>query len=148
MAWLRRLNPAVPRDVLQLLAGLAWSGVGIMLGWWAYGWLRLYPQSSAAIGAILGIGLAVLISIFFSLMARRNVARIASLPRKACFFAFQQWYSYPLVVFMMTLGSLMRHSNLPRLLLAVVYLGIGGGLFLASRHYYIRLAHSFSDPKL
>ncbi|MGD8603948.1 MAG: hypothetical protein PVF49_05165, partial [Anaerolineales bacterium] len=72
---------------------------------------------------------------------------IRELPEKACLFAFQQWYSYPLVIFMVTLGLLLRHSELPRHLLAILYLGIGGGLLLASRHYYLTLAGQGSRIK-
>jgi hypothetical protein len=145
--WIAKLNPAIPRSWLQLLAGLAWSGVGIMLGRWAYSWLQLYSLASAAAAALAAVVLAFLINLFFSVMARRNVDRIAGLPPKACVFAFQQWYSYPLVLFMVTLGSFMRRSELPRILLAVVYLGIGGGLLLASRHYYLHLVDRFSRSR-
>ena len=139
MSWIDALNPAVPRSWLQLLAGLAWSGVGLMLGRLAVNWLLAYPLVNAVLTGISGVLLAFLISIFFSIMARKNVARIRELPEKACLFAFQQWFSYPLVVFMVALGLMLRHSELPRNLLAVLYLGIGGGLLLASRHYYVTL---------
>jgi hypothetical protein len=141
MSWIDALNPAVPRSWLQLLAGLAWSGVGLMLGRLAVNWLLAYPLVNAVVTGISGVLLAFLISIFFTIMARKNVARIQELPEKACLFAFQQWYSYPLVVFMVTLGLLLRRSELPRNLMAVLYLGIGGGLLLASRHYYLFLAN-------
>lgn len=137
MSWIHNLNPAVPRAWLQILAGLAWSAVGLMLGRLAAFWLMAYPLPTAAITGIMGFLLAGLISIFFSIMARKNVSRIQELPDKACIFAFQQWFSYPLVIFMVTLGLLLRHSDLPRNLLAILYIGIGGGLLLASRHYYL-----------
>jgi hypothetical protein len=140
MTWIDKLNPAVPRSWLQIVAGLAWSGVGLMLGRWAAVWLLEYPLSTGALAVGAGLGLAVLISLFFSIMALKNIDRINQLPEKACLFAFQQWYSYPLVLFMVSLGLLLRHSPLPRNLLAILYLGIGGGLLLASRHYYLTLA--------
>jgi hypothetical protein len=147
MSWMQNLNPAVPRSWLQILAGLAWTGVGLMLGRLAANWLIAYPLLTAVVTGFTGLLLAILISIFFSAMAQKNVARIRELPEKACLFAFQQWYSYPLVIFMVTLGLLLRHSELPRHLLAILYLGIGGGLMLASRHYYLTLAGQGSRIK-
>ena len=51
-------------------------------------------------------------------------------------FSFQAWKSYLLVAFMIALGITLRHSALPRPILAGVYLAIGGALFLSSLRYY------------
>lgn len=147
MSWIHALNPAVPRRWLQIVAGLTWTGVGLMLGRWAAVWLPEYSRPTEIITAVVGLGLAALVSVFSSIMARKNITRIEQLPQKACLFAFQQWSSYPLVLFMITLGLLLRHSDLPRNLLAILYLGIGGGLMLASRHYYGTLARQASPIK-
>ena len=56
-----------------------------------------------------------------------------------CFFAFQQWHSYPLVAFMIALGVFLRHSALPKPYLAILYTGLGSSLFLSSFHYYKRM---------
>jgi hypothetical protein len=37
---------------------------------------------------------------------------------------------------MITMGILLRHSSIPKTLLAPMYIGIGGGLIIASLHYY------------
>jgi hypothetical protein len=54
-----------------------------------------------------------------------------------CLFAFQQWYSYPLVLCMIALGiTLRKYTPIPKPLLGILYSGIGGGLGLASLYYY------------
>jgi hypothetical protein len=72
----------------------------------------------------------------FSLLAKKNIQRIQRLPDKTCVFAFQEWTSYPLIAVMITMGILLRHSSIPKTLLAPMYIGIGGGLIIASLHYY------------
>jgi hypothetical protein len=54
-------------------------------------------------------------------------------------FAFQSWWSYPLVVFMMSLGLALRASSLPRIWLTPIYLGIGAGLTLSGMRYFIHI---------
>ena len=139
---LQRLKPAVNKAWLYALAGLLWSVAGVMLLRLAYGWLRLAHDYPVYLLAPLGILLAIAIYRFgFSKFADRNIQRIHELAgEKACIFAFQEWTSYPLVVFMVSLGIVLRrHSPIPKPLLAVAYLGIGGSLFLASFHYYRHL---------
>lgn len=51
--------------------------------------------------------------------------------------AFQERKSYLIIVVMM--GMALRHSPIPKPYLAAVYLGIGGGLLLASLGYFRRL---------
>ncbi len=132
-------KPAAPRAVLKLLAGLTWSGVGLLLGRWVWVWLNPLGWRAAIRWLVAGACLAAIMHLFFTWMAWRNIDRIDRLPERACIFAFQSWSSYPLVALMVSLGLLMRGSPLPRTWLAVLYLGIGGGLFAASLRYELHL---------
>ncbi|KAA3644176.1 MAG: hypothetical protein DWQ07_18880 [Chloroflexi bacterium] len=134
-----KLKPAVSKKTLFLTAGLMWSGVGILLGRYVYHWML--PLSAWQISLILLAGgvLGLLINRFgFTVMAKKNIHRITQIKNaRVCIFAFQEWHSYPLVLVMVSLGVFLRlYSSLPNTLLAVVYLGIGGGLMLASLQYY------------
>ena len=88
------------------------------------GWFIPWPRPSYFFG--------------FSKVARKNIARINALRGSvSAFFAFQRWTSYPLVAFMIFLGIFLRlYSSIPKPLLAILYIGIGGGLFLSSLLYY------------
>jgi uncharacterized membrane protein len=66
----------------------------------------------------------------------KNIQRILLQPERVCFFAFQAWKSYILVAVMVLLGYTLRHSHLHRLILAMIYSGIGTGLTLSSALYY------------
>jgi hypothetical protein len=87
--------------------------------------------------AVLGAGVGILVyRLGFSTIARKNIRRIAQQPERVCFFAFQAWRSYVLILVMIMLGLVLRHSHLSRLLLAMIYLIIGTGLVLSSSLYY------------
>jgi hypothetical protein len=137
---LYKWTPAVHKRWLHALAGVMWSGVGIFLMSLAYGWLLPLDLGYAILLALGGVLLAAAIYWFgFSKLAGSNSRRISDYEkRKVCIFAFQKWSSYPLVAFMIGLGiTLRRFSPIPKPWLAVMYIGIGGGLFLASFHYYV-----------
>jgi hypothetical protein len=139
---LAKFRPATGKLWLYILAGLMWSGVGILLGRFAYHWLAPLDLWYAVIMLLTGIVLAALISRFgFSWLADRNIARIHDIPRnKVCIFAFQGWTSYPLVLVMVSMGIFLRKfSPVPKPYLAILYIGIGGGLFLASLNYYKKI---------
>jgi len=137
---LERLKPAVPRKWLLFLAGLMWSGVGVMLCCLAGGWLSAVPAAVSLPLGLAGAVLAVAVYRFgFSKIARKNIDRISRSPDMACLFSFQAWKSYLIIAVMVTLGLLLRHSSLPKHYLAVVYVTIGGALFLSSLHYYLSL---------
>ena len=74
----------------------------------------------------------------FRCFVDQNIIRINGLTgEKICIFAFQRWTSYPLVLLMISLGVILRlYSPIPKPYLAILYLGIGSGLFLASLRYY------------
>jgi hypothetical protein len=140
-----KLYPAVKKIWLQLLAGVMWSGVGIMLISLAARWLGLVALYQTILLILAGMALAVGIYYFgFSKFALKNVRRIEAYPNeRVCLFAFQKWTSYPLVIFMISLGIYLRvYSPIPKPTLAILYIGIGGSLFLASLHYYARVIAS------
>ncbi len=116
-----------------------WSGVGVLLNSMAYGWLKPLASRQSVPLALAGTALALLIYYFgFSNLAEKNIRRIHAIPnQKVCFFAFQEWHSYPLIAFMIALGIFLRlYSPIPKPYLAIIYMGFGGSLFLASFHYY------------
>lgn len=140
ISW-RKYKPGTPKLWLYLAAGLVWMGVGIMLIGFASRWLRPISFPAWILYATSGIGLAGGIYWFgFSKLAKKNIGRIFSLPEgRICLFAFQEWKSYPLVIFMVALGIYLRiYAPIPKPLLAVLYLGIGGGLALSSLHYFLK----------
>ena len=137
---LEKLKPAVSKYWLMALAGLIWSVVGIMLCRMTYIWLRAVPERWALSMGSLGLISALVAYRFgFSKIALKNIARLCLLPDKTCIFAFQAWKSYLIIIFMIILGITMRHSPLPRHVLAVIYATIGGALFFSSFHFYWRI---------
>jgi hypothetical protein len=139
MEWMKRLNPAVSKHWLLILAGVMWTGVGFMLCGYALNWLTS-PLSVATV--TLG-GLGIVISIVanrlqFTKLALKNIERILQYADKACLFAFQAWKGYLIIGVMVTGGILLRGSIIPKPYLAVAYASIGGALLQASRHYYVQ----------
>lgn len=125
---------------LYALAGIMWSGVGGYLIYLAYGWLKPLPAGRAVLLAIAAVLLALVIYRFgFSRLAEKNIKRILLLEGRVFIWAFQSWKSYIIIPVMISLGIFLRNSPLPKQYLAIMYIGIGGGLFLSSLHYYVWL---------
>ena len=122
-----------------LLAGIAWSAVGIALIMVAIGWLHdIHRSRLIAIG--IGIVAGVAVHRFgFSRLAAINLGRIrGQSPGKdrVCVFAFQNWKSYLMIAVMMTMGYALRHSPVPKIYLVPIYLAIGLALIFSSFSYY------------
>jgi hypothetical protein len=140
LRFFERCKPTVARRFLLLIAGLLWSGVGILLCSMAGGWLLHTPWPTNMLGAGVGIASGILIYRYgFSRIALKNIERISRKPEQVCLFAFQAWRSYLLITVMMALGFILRHSGLPRYILAVIYSAVGSGLTLSSILYYERM---------
>ena len=135
---MHRLRPAVHKNVLLIVSGLLWTGVGILLNFLASRWLSDYGIWTDIEIILVGIVAALVIAVFgFSKIAEKNINRILGYKKKVCLFAFQEWKSYILIAFMMTMGIYMRTTGLiPKFLLAPMYIGIGLALFLTSFLYY------------
>jgi len=136
-----KLQPAVNQKWLIVISGLMWSSVGILINIYAFGWLNYLNNTQISISVIIGLLAGWSISRFgFGNIANKNVNRILAYPKQACVFAFQEWKSYILIAVMMSLGILLRSTELiPKFILAPIYIGIGTALFLASFKYYRNL---------
>jgi hypothetical protein len=134
---MKKCTPAVERHWLLFVAGLLWSAVGIALCMAAGFWLSNLDWPMGGLGAALGLAAgAVIYRYGFSRIAAKNIRRLLRKPDTLCLFAFQAWRSYILIGVMIVLGYTLRHSNLPSLILAFIYLSIGTGLTLSSSLYY------------
>jgi hypothetical protein len=134
---MEKLKPIVSRHWLSALAGIMWTGVGLMLMWRAQGWLAAMERSWAWGLTLLGGIIAISFYYFmFTKTVTKNIRRLCSLPDPVGLLAFNSPKSYLLIVLMISMGIALRHSSLDRRILAAVYAGMGGALFLASLHFY------------
>ena len=141
-------TPATKKIWLHFIAGLMWSGVGVMLAAFAVNWLGLVHSWVVLLLVVAGILLAAAIYFFgFSKLAANNVQRIIRIPKeRVCVFAFQKWTSYPLVLVMVAMGIFLRHySPIPKPYLAILYIGLGLSLFVSSFQYYIQVIRIARD---
>ncbi len=131
------LKPVVPKCWLFAASGVMWSAVGLLMCATGIGWLVREGIVRGVGFELMGLVLAVIFLRWgFGGIALKNIRRLRRLPDKGCFFAFQAWKSYLIIMVMIALGITLRHSPIPKTYLAVVYTAIGGALFLGSFHYY------------
>ena len=151
MEWIKKLKPVVPKNWLLLTAGLMWTAVGTYLISLTADWIFAPTVKSPWLFWLPGTGLAYLIFRFgFSRLARKNSLRINNLPiEKPCLFAFQEWHSYPLIIFMVGLGITLRnYAPIPKPFLGIMYIGIGGGLGMSSFRYYWQIFQNKRPPSV
>jgi hypothetical protein len=127
----------VSKNVLLLLAGIAWLAVGTMLVIRAIFWISDGPHLHDYFFAGAGVAVALVVHHFgFLRIVDKNVDRILPMDTKSSPFSFVPWKSYVTIVFMISLGAFLRHSSIPKHYLAVVYIGIGLALILSSVRYF------------
>jgi len=137
---LSHLKPTVPKCWLFAASGVMWSAVGIMMCATAIGWLADRGMGWGMAYGLAGLVLAVLpVRWGFGSIAQKNIRRLRRLPDRGCFFAFQAWKSYLIIMVMIALGVTLRHSSIPKHFLAVAYTAIGGALIVGSFYYYRHL---------
>ena len=138
---LSHLKPTVPKCWLFATSGVMWSAVGIMMCTTAIGWLADGAMGRSMAFAAAGLILALLsVRWGFGHIAQKNLRRLRRLPDRGCFFAFQAWKSYLIIMVMIVLGIILRHSSIPKHFLAVAYIAIGGALIVGSFYYYRHLS--------
>jgi hypothetical protein len=133
---IEKWKPGVPKSALLFMAGIVWILVGIMLNGLAYSWLRTARRGDALLILIIGFVCSLAIHHFgFLRIVDRNLDRILPMEGRRCIFSFMPWKSYILIIIMIVIGLLLRHSPIPKLYLAVLYTGIGTALILSSIRY-------------
>jgi hypothetical protein len=133
---LRKFTPLADKRILVLLAGLMWCGVGIMLIRFSVSWLS--PLSIKGAGSYYAAGFLIAMPIHhfgFLKIADKNLNRLLPLTEKKCIFSFMTWKSYIIVLIMVSMGIMLRHSALPKRYLSILYNGIGLALFLSGIRY-------------
>ena len=134
---IEKYKPAVTKNILLLLAGIVWEGVGLTLLFLAFSWLHRASDISIYPYAIAGILLALFIHHFgFLKIVDHNLNRILQMDlKKRCFFSFIPSRSYLVIAIMIIIGIFLRHSMIPKYDLAILYIGIGLALILSSVRY-------------
>ena len=132
-----KYKPAVTKNYLLLIAGVVWECVGVMLLFKAISWLHRASGINIYSYALAGILLALLVHHFgFLRIVDKNLNRILQMDlTKRCFFSFIPSRSYLIIIIMIVMKVLLRHSIIPKYDLAVLYIGIGLALILSSVRY-------------
>ena len=131
-----KIKPAVDKSALIFLSFFVWVVVGTGLLLFAYSWLKASQIRSSFLFAGVGAGAALVIHHFgFLKIVDKNLGRILPMEGKKCAFSFMSWKSYIIMAVMVTMGSLLRHSAIPKTYLSILYIGIGLSLILSSIRY-------------
>ncbi len=134
---LKKFDPAVDKRFLVALSGIMWIGVGTMLCTLAVRWLLQSGARPRIWFGTTGIVLSLIVYNFgFLKLVDRNIERILAKKGKICIFGFQPWKSYLIIAIMISMGTALRHSSLPKQYLAVVYISMGGAMLLSSIRYF------------
>jgi hypothetical protein len=113
----------------------------------SYSWLRTENPYDALVFSAIGFICALVIHHFgFLRIVDKNLDRILPMEGRRCVFSFMPWKSYVLIIIMVIMGILLRHSPIPKLYLSVLYIGIGTALILSSVRYLRYLVRALRDP--
>ncbi len=149
MSRIEKYRPAVKNSSLILLSGIVWIGVGIMMVSYAASWLSGTSDIHASMFLGAGLALALIVHHFgFLKIADNNIKRILRTNGLKCLFSFFPLRSYFTIAIMIALGAFLRHSDIPKQYLSVLYIGIGLALILSSVRYvrtFIREIHKGSS---
>ncbi len=134
---LNKFDPAVDKKILVFLSGMLWSVVGIALCSLAFQWLSSPTAEHVMWLAAAGTAMSLMIHHFgFLKLVNKNIDRILAKQGKVCIFGFQPWNSYLIILIMIGMGTILRHSDLPKHYLSIIYIGFGGAMILSSIRYH------------
>ncbi len=142
------IKPAVNKEVLLFLAGFMWFGVGTMLLLLSFLWLNAFQVSGSFMFGGIGVAVALVVHHFgFLKIVDKNLGRILPMEGTKCVFSFITWKSYIIVAVMIAMGTLLRHSPIPKSYLSMLYIGIGLALILSSLRYLRVLIRQIGKSK-
>jgi len=107
-----------------------------MLLFLAFSWLSKASNVNSTVFVSAGVVLALLVHHFgFLKIVDKNLKRILPMDDKKCLFSFIPWKSYLIIAVMIAMGTILRHSAIPKQYLAILYIGVGLALILSSVRY-------------
>jgi len=131
-----KIKPAVNKRVLLFLAGFMWLGVGTMLLFLSFSFLNAFRARGSFLFGGIGVIVALIIHHFgFLKIVDKNLGRILPMEGTKCVFSFITWKSYIIIVVMVAMGAILRHSPIPKPYLSILYTGVGLALLLSSIRY-------------
>ena len=143
-----KIKPAATKEVLLFLAAFMWLGVGTMLLCLSFFWLKAFHVHGSVLYCATGVSAALLVHHFgFLKIVDKNLGRILLMEGKRCVFSFMPWKSYVIVAVMAAMGTLLRHSPIPKTYLSALYIGIGLALILSSIRYLRALVGQIRNNK-
>ena len=119
----------LPRHVLLGISAVLWTIPAAILLWRAAIWSGGISLLSASIAAAVA---GTTYFFWFSRIVVANIRRIRSLPDRSPFWTVLSVRGYVMIALMVTLGVVLRSSDLPRLYLAPPYALMGGCLLFGS----------------
>lgn len=130
-----KYKPGVKRRTHLLMSALLWPLVGSMLLFRGvlfisapkYYWLIV-------LGFLIGL---VKSHFIFDRTAKKGIDRILRFGDNTCIGAVYSIKTWGMVLVMMLLGVLLRHSTIPPQFLGPLYIAIGSGLIMSSRHAWM-----------
>ena len=130
---LDRFKPAASIRSRLLLAALMWTLVGAGLFAAGVRWSVVGEGGRGWAGLALALALGWLKGRYIlSARAAVNARRIVAAGEDRCLGGFFDWSTWSLVLAMIGLGYVLRHSEVPRLWIGVIYATVGSALVLAS----------------
>jgi hypothetical protein len=130
---LLRFKPASSRKTRLLLAGLAWSAVGVGLLTAGIHWLLAVPRPAGALALAAAVaGGWAKARFVLRPRAEQNAARILASEDGRCAGGAFSWQAWLFVALMMATGITLRHSAVSRFWLGLLYAAVGAALLLAS----------------
>ena len=128
-----RLKPGVSRRTHLFFSALLWTGIGCLL--LTKGISRLdQPGKEEWFVVVAAFALGAIKSrIALDKAARKGTARILTMEDGTCAGAVYSLKTWALVLFMMGMGVILRHTSLPDAVVALICLTVGCSLLLSSR---------------
>ncbi len=115
---------------LILATGLLWVVASYMLLSRAYIWARELESIYLWLGVVMGLVFGFIKSKFiFIKLTQKNITRINSFNSKVSLWEFHLNKDKLLIVLMIGIGVVLRHSFIPKWVLMPIYLGIGLAMF-------------------
>ncbi len=136
---LKKFKPGVDRRTHIFLAAAIWPLVGLML---SYRGLSRLVGSGYEWFIALSFIIGSLKSIFvLDKSARKGIKRILQFGDNTCIGAVYSVKTWLMVLVMIASGFVLRNSSLPAHYLGLLYVAIGWGLLLSSRHAWFTWFH-------